>query len=136
MSSEKNKALVQKVVKEIWNAKNFGLVDGIFAAGMVAHDLPTSIPPTREGFKMVVTAMCNAFPDVKLTVLETTSEDDKVTVRWEAVGTHQGAFMGIPPTNKKGMWGGTTVYRIAANKIVEWWNQSTFSTMLKQLQKS
>jgi predicted ester cyclase len=80
--------------------------------------------------------MCNAFPYAKLTTLETTAEGKKATVRWEAEGTQMGDFMGIPATNKKGTWGGTTIYRIADGKIVEWWSQSTLASMLQQLKDS
>ncbi|TDD96906.1 hypothetical protein E0F76_09690 [Flavobacterium cellulosilyticum] len=41
------------------------------------------------------------FPDKNWTMLEQIAEDEKVVSRFVWKGTHNGVFMGIPPTNKK-----------------------------------
>ena len=54
--------------------------------------LPFNPDGTSEGFKQFISLVRTAFPDVKYTVEDRkiADEGDKVMVRWEARGTHQG----------------------------------------------
>ena len=47
----------------------------------------------------------------------------KVAVRWVANGTHQGTFMGIPPTGKRIAFQGIEIIRIEGERIVERWGE-------------
>jgi len=50
--------------------------------------------------------MLTGFPDMNWTVQEQIAEGETVVTRFTWTGTHDGAFMGIPPTNKKvEVWG-------------------------------
>ena len=51
-------------------------------------------------------------------------EGDKVAVRFTLTGSHQGEFMGRPPTNKKVTMWGITIDRVAGGKFVEEWERS------------
>jgi len=42
----------------------------------------------------------------------------------------------MPATNRKADWNGITIYRLADDKLAEWWNQSTFSAVVQQLGQS
>jgi predicted ester cyclase len=41
-----------------------------------------------------------AFPDLRVTVEDVIAEGDKVVGRNAVTGTHQGEYMGVPPTGK------------------------------------
>jgi hypothetical protein len=52
MSKEQNKALLSRVIKEVFNQGKTSLIDELFAPGFVCHEeLPPGIPPGREGVK-------------------------------------------------------------------------------------
>jgi len=44
---------------------------------------------------------------------------DKVIVTYIATGTHQGEFMGVPPTGKKHQFSGILILKIENGKVVE-----------------
>ena len=133
MSLENNKALVARFAEELWHLKNYGIFDELCTPEFVAHDLPSSVPPDKDGFKGLAMMIHNAFPDAHLTVEDTIANKDKVALRWNATATHQGEFMEIPATNRKVSWSGITIYRIAGAKIEEWWNKSDLSAVPHQL---
>jgi predicted ester cyclase len=58
-------------------------------------------------------------PDLKFTVDDTISENDKLVVCWTITGTHQGEFLGIPATNRKVTFSGISICLIADEKILE-----------------
>jgi predicted ester cyclase len=62
--------------------------------------------PGPEGYRQVVTAIRDAFPYLRLTVGDILAEGDKVAFRYTMEGTHQGGFMGMPPTGKPFSVGG------------------------------
>ncbi|WP_373741361.1 ester cyclase [Neisseria sp.] len=54
-----------------------------------------------EGFLALIRFMREGFPDIRWKLEETVAETDKIAVRWTCSGTHQGTFMGVPPTGKR-----------------------------------
>lgn len=71
-----------------------------------------------KDLKQYVGAICDAFPDVHFTIDDIVAEGDMLVVRYTWAGTHKGAFMGIPPGNKKvTMWEIETV----ASSVARWW---------------
>jgi predicted ester cyclase len=62
--------------------------------------------PGRAGLKYAIGMLLRAFPDMKWTTDEQIAEGDKVVSRFSWTGTHQGEFLGIPPTQRKvTVWG-------------------------------
>ena len=137
MSTEQNKALVRRLMEEVFNRGNTSLVDELFAPDFVEHEeLPPGIPPGREAVKQLPTIFRRAFPDFKITIDEVIAESDKVVVRstWSTwSGTHKGEFMGIPPTGKSVSFGVIDIIRIAGGKFVEHWGQMDNMGMMQQL---
>ncbi|MBQ6159240.1 MAG: ester cyclase [Thermoguttaceae bacterium] len=81
--------------------------DENLAEELVAADAPFHTPASPEplyggkGYLSVVHWMRKGFSDVQWHIREMAAEGDRVAVRWELTGTHDGEFMGIAPTNKK-----------------------------------
>ena len=86
-----------------------------------------------EQYKQLVTMYFSAFPDLHLTIEDQIAEGDKVVTRWTARGTHQGPFMGIPPTGKRAVVTGIAIDRFANGKFVENWNNGDDLGLLQQL---
>ena len=61
------------------------------------------------------------FPDLKFTIEQIFSADDKVFTQTVMDGTHTGTWLEIPPTNKRVTIRMMTVHRIARGKIAEDW---------------
>jgi predicted ester cyclase len=61
------------------------------------------------------------------------AEGDKVVARWSAQGTHQGTFMGIPPTNNQVQFSGIEIIRVVSDKAVEEWEELDRLGLMAQL---
>ena len=134
MSTEQNKALVRRMIEEIFNRGNMSLADEMLAPDFVDREqLPPGIPNDREGVKVLTTMLRGAFPDFKATIDDILAEGDKVVIRMTWSGTQKGEFMGIPATGKRVSFGVIDIMRIAGGKLVEHWGQMDSMGMMQQL---
>jgi predicted ester cyclase len=85
---EENKALVHRLV-EIVNAGDLDALDGV-AGEQIADAARGWIGPFR-----------NSFPDFRMEVRDLIAEGDKVVAHFKCSGTHQGEWLGRPPTGKR-----------------------------------
>jgi steroid delta-isomerase-like uncharacterized protein len=73
----------------------------LVADDFVEHDEVPGVPPTKQGtldyFRMLLTA----FPDMRMDVEDLIANEDKTVARVKATATHQGEFMGVPPTGNR-----------------------------------
>jgi predicted ester cyclase len=51
-----------------------------------------------------------------VTVEDVLGDGDRVAVRWNARGTHESEWLGIPPTGRRVVFGGMDLYRFRARK--------------------
>ena len=99
--TERNKERMKKFETMINTA------DEKLAEELVAADAPFHTPASPEplyggkGYLSVVYWMRKGFSDVQWHIQDMAAEGDRVAVRWELTGTHDGEFMGIAPTSKK-----------------------------------
>ena len=61
------------------------------------------------------------------------AEGDKVVVRLTVRGTHQGDFLGMPPTGKVVTYAGIAICRFAGSKVVEYRSSVDLLGLLQQL---
>ena len=111
--TSRNKDLMRRLYKEMWNGGNPALAAEIFAQ--------------PEGVERFVSQFLPSFPDLQHTVEEMLAEDDRVVVRFSAHGTHTGAWLHFAPTGKSIHYTGVTWARIAGGKIIEhhtWWDKA------------
>ena len=98
---ERNKELMKKFETMINTA------DDKLAQELVAPDAAFYTPASPEplyggkGYLSVVHWMREGFSDVQWHITDMAADVDKVAVKWDLTGTHDGEFMGIKPTNKK-----------------------------------
>ena len=119
MSIKENKALVHRVV-ELWNRRDMDAFFKLLAPEYVEH-LPTG-DISLEQLKHYAPKFFAAFPDINITINDMVAEGDKVSalVNWKA--THQGEYMGIPPTGKKIDIAVVMIIKIVGGRWVEFWN--------------
>jgi steroid delta-isomerase-like uncharacterized protein len=134
MSTEQNKALVRRMVEEVFNRGNVSLADEFLAPDFVEREeLPPGIPRDREGVKLLTTLLRSAFPDFKATLEDIVAEGDRVVIRQTWSGTHQGEFMGVPPTGRTVSFGVIDILRVAGGKCQEHWGQMDTMSLMQQL---
>jgi steroid delta-isomerase-like uncharacterized protein len=133
MSAEENKALVRRFVEEVQSAGNIDAIDELCSPEFVNHSAPPGVPSNCEGVKQLTAMFRRAFPDSYFTVEEMIAEGDKVATRKTFHGTHEGEFMGIPPTGHTVTMGLIDIVRIADGRVVEHWSMGDNLGMMQQL---
>jgi predicted ester cyclase len=133
VSTEDNKALVRRFVDEVQSAGNIDLIDEICSPEFVNHSAPPGIPADCEGIKIVTVMFRRAFPDSYFTVEDMMAEGDKVATRKTFHGTHEGEFMGIPPSGRSVTMGLIDIVRISEGRVVEHWSMGDSLGMMQQL---
>jgi len=132
--SEENKAIVRRLMDEVWTKGNLPLVDQIISVNYKHHDSSTpDFGPGPEGEKKRVTLYRSAFPDLQFNLDDVIAEGDTVLVRWSSHGTHRGPLSGIAPSGKKANVSGMTLARFAGGKMVEGWVNWDALGLLQQL---
>lgn len=117
--AQTNKALVQRVVDEIWNRGNLDLTDELFAPDFVNDDPNPGAATDLNGYEEWVARWRSAFPDFHIEVHDLVAERNKVAARLTATGTHQGDFLGIPATSTRVTMKIINLYRLDSGRVVE-----------------
>jgi steroid delta-isomerase-like uncharacterized protein len=135
MSLEANKAIVMQLYEEIFNKGDLDLANKLIAPNAINHDpqLPPGVPIGPQGLKAAVTMLRSAFPDDHHTIEDLVAEGDKVVVRLTHNGTHQGTFLGLPPTGKHITNTSIHIFRFADGKLVEAWANRDDLGLMQQL---
>jgi predicted ester cyclase len=60
-------------------------------------------------------------------------EEDKVVIRNTVTGTHQGEYMGRPPTGRSITYNEIFIFRFADGRIAETWGVVDVLSQLRQL---
>jgi predicted ester cyclase len=137
MPTEENKAIARRfveVLQEFFRTGDAGLVDSVLADNVVQHI--SGMPPeaqSLEGFKQLLPALRQGFPDALFEVGDLVAEGDKVAFRliWNA--THQGELFGIPPIGTRATVTEMHMLRVADGKIVERWGEWDALGLMQQL---
>jgi steroid delta-isomerase-like uncharacterized protein len=134
VSVKEIKALVHRFFEE-WNkgeAAAIAVIDELYATDFVLHSTGEDNRGLKH-YKQSFSEVYNAFPDVHWSIDDMIVEGDKVAVRFTLTGTHQGEFMGRPPTNKKVKMWGIFIHRIVGGKVVEEWYRPDTLGLMQQL---
>lgn len=131
MSTEDNKAHVRRGFEAV-NQKNLAVFDELLDPDVVFHNASTTMQGL-EAYKQFLSMYITAFPDLQFTVEDMIAEGDRVVARCTTRGTHQGTFMGIPPTGKQVKTTLIFIDRIVNGKGVEQWSNGDDLGLLQQL---
>jgi predicted ester cyclase len=132
MSEEQNKQVFRMVIEEAYSRGNMDVLDRAFAPNFVEHQAGI-LPPTVEGVRKSIGYLRRAFPDIKLTIDEIIASGDKTWARITGNGTHEGPFMGLPPTGKSIVVTVMDVCRFENGQIVEHWGVADQLAVMAQL---
>jgi steroid delta-isomerase-like uncharacterized protein len=133
MSAKQSEAIARRYYEVAHNTRDLNLVDELLAPDYVHHDPFPGMPPDREGAKQSFTLVQTAFPDAEFEVEEVVAGESGAAVRWTLRGTHEGKWLGIPPTGRRFEIPGMHMIRIQNGKIVEEWRNADRLAMMQQL---
>ena len=123
-----------EVLQEFFRTGDVDLMDRVLAKNVVQHI--SAQPPeaqSLEGFKQLLPALPQAFPDVLFEVENLLAEGDMVAFRLTWTATHQGEFFGIPPSGTRATVTEMHMFRIADGKVVERWGEWDALGLMQQL---
>jgi predicted ester cyclase len=130
--SEENKAVVRRLIEEVYNHDRLDLLDELVAQDVINHTAVAHHRHGIEGFRHVVEwARTNL--DMVMTIEEVIAEGDRVAVRIRADGTPRGAVFGMEPTGKSFSVEHVHWHRLAEGKLVERWAVRDDLGVLQQL---
>lgn len=129
-----NHAATMRKTYELINAGDIAGFGDLVADDFIEHQGGPGFPATKEGTLEFFRAMLAAFPDMRMNVEDLIADGDKTVARARISGTHEGSFMGIPPT-------GTTVdvqlidiMRFdGAGQVCEHWGVADMLSLMQQL---
>jgi predicted ester cyclase len=106
MSIEDNKAVVQRLIAEVWGAQRFEVLAELMA--------PERAAATRQ----IVTELHAALPDWHHTIELQVAEGEWVVTRCTGRGTHRGEWRGLPATGRAVTNPEVHFHRLVGGKIV------------------
>ncbi|WP_035741609.1 ester cyclase [Arthrobacter sp. MA-N2] len=90
--------LIERFYKEIIEGGNLDLIDELAMDDLIDHEqaLPGQ-PPGKDGVRFFVTAVREAFPDIKVKTIEPWLADGNLEACYVILtGTHRGEMAGVP----------------------------------------
>ena len=133
MSNDQVRALVHRVVTDVFNGKNTQLIDELYTPGFVGHQIPAPLPQTRDGQKQMLAYFFSVFPDLQLVFEDEVAENGKLAARGYFTGTHRGEFRGIAPTGKTVKVAIHDLWRVENGRVAEYWGSVDYLGLLQQL---
>jgi steroid delta-isomerase-like uncharacterized protein len=133
VSTQANRLFMQRFVQFINTA------DAKLASELVSSKATFFVPGRPDpvsgpaGYLEIINMMRSGFPDIQWTLEEMIAEGDNIVARYTMRGTHQGAFMGVPPTGKKIAVQALNIYRFSNGQILEELGQPDLLGLLQQI---
>jgi steroid delta-isomerase-like uncharacterized protein len=133
----RNKATVSRFVDDVIGTGDAEVIsktiDELVEPDVLIH-MPMPIQATgAQALKQVWAMLLRGLPDVHVTVEDLIAEGDKVVSRNTVTGTHQGEYMGLPPTGKSITYNEIFIFRFANGRIAEMWGVVDVFSQMKQL---
>jgi predicted ester cyclase len=120
--TEANKAVVRRLIDEVFNAGHLERIDELYA------------PALAPAAKRWITPFRASFPDVHMEILELIAEGDRVVGRFSCSATHLGAWLGHAPTGRRfERVDEVSIFRFRDGRIVAVWSLEDTLGRLRQL---
>lgn len=114
------KELSRRIFDEIYSKGRLEMIEDTHDEHCKLRD-PTldTVLEGPETIRRYVELLRTGFPDFKIEIERQIAEDDLVASQIVCHGTHDGPFMGMDPTHKKGHTRCTVVQRFRDDRVVE-----------------
>ncbi|RYF67329.1 MAG: ester cyclase [Cytophagaceae bacterium] len=133
MSIANNKVIMNRFLEFI-NSASDSLAHELISPNAIFY-VPGRPEPLRgpSGYLSLLGMMRGGFPDIQWLLDDMVTEGDTVAARFTMRGTHQGNFMGIPPTGKPIQVQAMNFYRLADRQFIEEYGQPDMLGLLQQI---
>ena len=131
--SEAAKAVVRRNTEEVQGQGNFALFEELFADDFLDHTPQPGGTPDKAGARALYHRLREAFPDFHADIKWQATDGDLVTTYKIYHGTHEGEFLGVPPTGRKIHFETVDAMRVVDGKITEHWGVANLYSVLQQL---
>lgn len=128
-----NKAGFRRTYEELLNGGELSVADELVTPDFVNHEAPPGKDRGPESMRGLVTMLRTAFPDLHFTIGDLVAEGDTVAGRVTMSGTHEGSFMGMPPTGRSVRQDQMHIVRFRDGKAIEHWGVRDDLGMMRQL---
>ena len=107
-----------------WQGADLSAFNDIHHPEFIDHS-PSGRASNRDGFRQGIEELYRAFPDLMSRVddLIIDAESQKIAIRWSAVGTHRGEFLGVPATGRKIRLAGIEIIEIRNRQVIARWGE-------------
>jgi steroid delta-isomerase-like uncharacterized protein len=130
--NDERKARIRTFWDATWNRGDIAAIDAMLTPGYIRYSIDPD-PRDREYVKESVLTLRAAFPDLHSDIDEMIAEGDKIVIRWTAVGTHLGPFLGFPATGTRITTSGVLISRFVEDRIAEEWATWNAMDVLRDL---
>lgn len=121
MSPETNKAIVRRLVEQVWNKRQIDLIEEFYREDAVLHIAGMSSKSGSEGIRNTVSMILRAYPDLYLVIDDEIAEGNKVVNRWTVMGTYPPKMDDIPVTGKQGVHSSMAIFDLSNARVTEFW---------------
>ena len=128
MSYTQYTTIARRFVEDIFNSKKTELSENYVTPDIIYHGVAEEVKGLEE-FKRWVTEDLNAFPDMKIAILDDFGEQNKIAIRWTLKATHEKDFTDFPATHKKFETQGVDICHFEGDKIKEAWTICNMSVL-------
>jgi steroid delta-isomerase-like uncharacterized protein len=136
MSAQEKKEKMRRLLEEAFGEGKTELVDELLHSDFVCYDPNSESGEIRgaDAIKGEIEYFHSAVPDLSWRVVDQIAEGEKVVTRWEASGTHQGEFFGVPGSGRRIEMSGIQIDRFGeSGKLVEEWPEYDLLGAMKQI---
>ncbi|HET6641626.1 MAG TPA: ester cyclase [Nitrososphaeraceae archaeon] len=130
---EKNKRIVSQFF-ELLGRHDTERMEQLLVSSTQYSFHPSGMPHMDwNGHKQLLTTITRAFPDLHHEIRDMVAEGDKVAVRLNVTGTHNGEFQGIPPSGRKLSLDEMAFLTLIDGRITEGWITSDTMGFMQQI---
>jgi steroid delta-isomerase-like uncharacterized protein len=111
----------------------------LLAEDYVNHQVSAAAPASPAGTKPkqgtvgFFGARLKGMPDLSVTIEALVASEDRCAASFVYAGTHQGTYLGVPPTGKSLRFTSCDIFRVADGLLVEHWGMGDIAGQLAQL---
>jgi len=134
MSAEQNITNAKLAIQAI-NNRDWSFIPKLLATNFIRHDLSGDFDDIKghKGTEDFMQLVIKAIPDYQIQIEDIFATEDRLALRFIASGTHQGEFIGYPPTGKKIKVNQINLYRFDGDKIAETWQLMDMASFFRQI---
>jgi predicted ester cyclase len=121
LSPETNKAIVRRMVTQVWNKRRIDLIEEFYTEDVVQHLIGRPSKTGLEGVRNATSRMLSAYPDLEHAIEDQIAEGDKVVSRWTMTSSLPGELENETVPGKQVIQSGVTIFHLSNARVDEFW---------------